>query len=187
MRKEEMVNELMERMDAGKFESIDPDTILADLVDEVDMEIDGLSSSELFKIWKKSTDKKSIEDAFYLFTDMTFEDYLDKCMYECIYDFDEADIFIDGVPYIIQERDAKDNSNILADLRCSYAKAEEALNEIKSLSVVNDRVRAEIKENESYLMAAKQVVYTIGNFLKTIEDYDMPSYELVKKERRRTK
>ena len=183
MRKEEMVNELMERMDAGKFESIDPDTILADLVDEVDMEIDGLSSSELFKIWKKSTDKKSIEDAFYLFTDMTFEDYLDKCMYECIYDFDEADIFIDGVPYIIQERDAKDNSNILADLRCSYAKAEEALNEIKSLSVVNDRVRAEIKENESYLMSAKQVVETIGDFLKTIEDYDMPLYELVKKER----
>lgn len=56
----------------------DADTILADLVEKCDFEITGLADN-LFQIWEISTDKRSIEDMFYLFTDTSFTDYLLNC------------------------------------------------------------------------------------------------------------
>ena len=57
----------------------DSDTILAELLDEVDFHFPGIST-DIFEIWKKSSDKKSVEEIFYEFTDIKFETYLEKCI-----------------------------------------------------------------------------------------------------------
>lgn len=57
----------------------DSDTILADLLEEVDFHFSGFSQ-DIFEIWKKSNDKKSVEAMFYEFTDVEFETYLEKCI-----------------------------------------------------------------------------------------------------------
>lgn len=57
----------------------DSDTILAELLDEVDFHFPGIST-DIFEIWKKSSDKKAVEEIFYEFTDMEFETYLEKCI-----------------------------------------------------------------------------------------------------------
>lgn len=60
---------------------IDADTILADLVQNCDYEFIGFAQ-DIFNIWKESSDKKAVEQMFYEFTDMEFDDYLMKCKKE---------------------------------------------------------------------------------------------------------
>ena len=57
----------------------DADTILYDAIEEADFEITGIAESVL-RAWEKSTDKKSVEEMFYTFTDMHFEDFLERCI-----------------------------------------------------------------------------------------------------------
>lgn len=59
----------------------DSDTILADLVGKADFEINDISF-DLFDIFRKTTDKQSFLDMFYLFTDTSFEEYLVRCITE---------------------------------------------------------------------------------------------------------
>lgn len=57
---------------------VDADTILADLIHENDFEVTGLAE-EIFNTWRKSLDKKSVEEVFYSLTGTEFSDYLLKC------------------------------------------------------------------------------------------------------------
>ena len=57
---------------------VDADTLLADLMQEIDFEISGIAQ-EIFNIWKESKDKKSVEEMFLAFTGETFEEYLETC------------------------------------------------------------------------------------------------------------
>lgn len=59
----------------------DSDTILCDLLQNVDNEVSGLSQ-EIFNIYKESKDKNAVKQIFLTFTDMKFDDYLDKCLKE---------------------------------------------------------------------------------------------------------
>ena len=63
----------------------DSDTVLADIMKETSFEETGISE-ELFQIWKNSEDKASVEALFYLFTDCTFEEYLERCREELLAD-----------------------------------------------------------------------------------------------------
>lgn len=56
----------------------DADTVLKDFMDEADFEETGLGP-ELIRLWKGSTDKKSIEAVFELFAGRTFQGYLEEC------------------------------------------------------------------------------------------------------------
>lgn len=60
---------------------IDSDTILADLLLNVDNEISGFSQ-DIFNIYKRSKDKDAAKQMFFEFTGTEFDDYLDKCMKE---------------------------------------------------------------------------------------------------------
>ena len=59
----------------------DADTILADLIEEVENEVSG-TAQEIFDIWKNSSDKDSVSQMFYAFTGMEFDRYLQKCVDE---------------------------------------------------------------------------------------------------------
>lgn len=60
---------------------IDSDTILADLLLNVDNEISGFSQ-DIFNIYKRSKDKDAVKQMFFEFTGTEFDDYLGKCMKE---------------------------------------------------------------------------------------------------------
>ena len=60
---------------------IDSDTILADLLLNLDNEVTGFSQ-DIFNIYKRSKDKDAVKQMFFEFTDTEFDDYLDKCMKE---------------------------------------------------------------------------------------------------------
>lgn len=59
----------------------DADTVLKDIMDEADFEISGLAA-EIIGIWKKASDKASVEALFKSFTDYGFNGWLDKCIRE---------------------------------------------------------------------------------------------------------
>lgn len=58
---------------------IDADTILADIADANDMHENGIST-DIFNIWEKSNDKKSVEMMFFEFTGVKFTEFLDSCI-----------------------------------------------------------------------------------------------------------
>ena len=60
---------------------IDSDTILADLLQNVDNEVTGFSQ-DIFNIYKRSKDKDAVKQMFFEFTGTEFDNYLDKCMKE---------------------------------------------------------------------------------------------------------
>jgi hypothetical protein len=57
----------------------DADTILYDAIEEADFEITGIAECVL-SAWEKSSDKNIVEEMFYIFTDMHFTDFLEKCI-----------------------------------------------------------------------------------------------------------
>lgn len=79
---EEMIKEV-EELNSNILEGkiIDVDTILEDLVQNADHEFTGFAQ-DIFNIWKESTDKKSVEQMFYEFTDIEFDQYLIRCKEE---------------------------------------------------------------------------------------------------------
>ena len=71
------VEKMMENLPNGFIR--DADTVLVDiLLKEADHTFSGFAQ-DIFNIWRKSSDKKSIEQLFYEFTDYEFPDYLKKC------------------------------------------------------------------------------------------------------------
>jgi len=56
----------------------DADTVLADILKEANFEFSGFAQ-DIFNIWRKSSDRKSVEQMFFEFTDCEFLDYLKKC------------------------------------------------------------------------------------------------------------
>lgn len=58
---------------------INADTILVDLIEKCDYEFSGFAQ-DIFNIWSISNDKKSVEQMFYEFTGVEFEDYLEMCL-----------------------------------------------------------------------------------------------------------
>lgn len=56
----------------------DADTVLADILKEANFEFSGFAQ-DIFNIWRKSSDRKSVEQMFFEVTDCEFWDYLKKC------------------------------------------------------------------------------------------------------------
>lgn len=59
----------------------DGDTILKDIMDDVDFEISGLFE-DIYNIFKKTTDPESMAQLFFEFTGIEFEEYLKRCINE---------------------------------------------------------------------------------------------------------
>lgn len=79
---EEMINNV-EKLNSNTPDGqiVDADTILVDLIQECDHEFSGIAQ-DIFTIWKCSTDKKAVEQMFFEFTGIEFDDYLMKCIKE---------------------------------------------------------------------------------------------------------
>ncbi len=76
----QMVNEvkrLYEQTPEGQI--TDSDTILKDIMDEVSFEEIGLST-DILSIYLNSKDRQSVENLFFTFTGVEFEEYLEKCI-----------------------------------------------------------------------------------------------------------
>lgn len=56
----------------------DADTVLVDIIKAADFEFNGFAQ-DIFNIWRKSSDRKSVEQMFFEMTDCEFLDYLKKC------------------------------------------------------------------------------------------------------------
>lgn len=59
----------------------DGDTILKDIMDEADFEVSGIFE-DIYNLFKKTTDPESMAQLFFEFTDIDFEDYLQRCINE---------------------------------------------------------------------------------------------------------
>lgn len=57
----------------------DADTVLADILEDVDFEITGIAA-DLLKIHQNSKDRESVETCFEILTGWTIPDYLKKCI-----------------------------------------------------------------------------------------------------------
>ena len=75
------VLEIAENPPGGARILTDPDTVLADIIGDADVELTGIAA-ELIRIWDGSADKPGIEAMFELFTDVPFEEYLEKAIAE---------------------------------------------------------------------------------------------------------
>ena len=64
----------MEKLHNGVI--IDADTILADLVQNNDEWF----AQDIFNIWETSTDKRSVEQMFFEFVGVEFNEYLRRCI-----------------------------------------------------------------------------------------------------------
>ena len=59
----------------------DADTILIDCIEENELELTGIAQ-DIFNIWKKTKDKKAVEEMFFEFIGIEFKEYLEKCLEE---------------------------------------------------------------------------------------------------------
>ena len=57
----------------------DADTLLYEAIEEADFEITGIAEC-ILRAWEKSSDKKSVEEMFYIFTDMHLGEFLEMCI-----------------------------------------------------------------------------------------------------------
>lgn len=73
MNKVEKINKKLEER-AGCI--MDADTVLLDIIQDRDFEISGIATN-VFDIWKQSSDKKSVEKMFYELTRKEFDEYLE--------------------------------------------------------------------------------------------------------------
>lgn len=74
-----IIKKIRQSKEKVEFDGIDKDTILVDAIEACDFEFSGITE-DIFNIYEKSTDKKSLERLFFEFTDMEFSDYLEKCI-----------------------------------------------------------------------------------------------------------
>lgn len=73
------IKKIRQSKEKVEFDGIDEDTILVDAIEACDFEMTGIAE-DIFNIYEKSTDKKSLEQLFFEFTDMEFSEYLEKCI-----------------------------------------------------------------------------------------------------------
>lgn len=57
----------------------DADTILVDHLETNDFEFIGIAQ-DIFNIWKKTKDKKAVEEMFFEFVGIEFKEYLKECL-----------------------------------------------------------------------------------------------------------
>lgn len=74
-----IIKKIRQLKEKVEFDGIDEDTILVDAIEACDFEMTGIAE-DIFNIYEKSTDKKSLEQLFFEFTDMEFSEYLEKCI-----------------------------------------------------------------------------------------------------------
>ncbi|MFR1173894.1 MAG: hypothetical protein ACLSEA_10235, partial [Thomasclavelia ramosa] len=69
----------LEKQLEGQSVIQDADTVLADILEDVDFEITGIVA-DLLKIHQNSKDRESVETCFEILTGWTIPDYLKKCI-----------------------------------------------------------------------------------------------------------
>ena len=69
----------LEKQLEGQSVIQDADTVLADILEDVDFEITGIAA-DLLKIHQNSKDRESVETCFEILTGWTIPDYLKKCI-----------------------------------------------------------------------------------------------------------
>lgn len=72
----EKIEKMMENLPDGMIR--DADTVLADIMEDVDVKFPGVSQ-DIFNIWKNSSDKAAVEQMFYEFTGYEFPNFLEEC------------------------------------------------------------------------------------------------------------
>lgn len=74
-----MIKEIRQSKEKIEFDGVDEDTILVDTIETWDFEMTGIGE-DIFNIYEKSKDKKSLEQLFFEFTGLEFSEYLEKCI-----------------------------------------------------------------------------------------------------------
>lgn len=107
----------------------DADTVLADIMEDVDMNFSGVSQ-DIFNIWKNSSDKAAVEQMFFEFTGYEFPDFLDECQ-RTLNSVKMADV----VKNWIEEKNCKKNY----DLSWLMDSFEESLSKWTPETIENDK------------------------------------------------
>ena len=134
----------------------DADTVLVDIIKAADFEFNGFAQ-DIFNIWRKSSDRKSVEQMFFEITDCEFMDYLKKCQ-KVMYAVYMADV----VQKWLKEKGIKD------DLDFSSL--------IENLSDILERWdRTDIKESRAEFFG--QIIDQVETYLEVFgyEQDDIPS------------
>lgn len=73
------IKDILSTKDSGEL-TIDPDTILADIIDDIDTEVSG-SGYEMLEIWNDTPEesKQYVEATFESLTGVNFYEYINKC------------------------------------------------------------------------------------------------------------
>lgn len=127
---------------------IDTDTILADIIKEADFEVTGLAQ-EIFNTWRRSSDKKSVEEVFYSLTGIEFANYLLKCQKE-LSRYQKREEVIEV---------SKIRQQIMKELKNGKDQVEKT-KLLEAVSVVCDCSRKEV-EQEYSKMKKENLVYSV--------------------------
>lgn len=134
----------------------DADTVLVDILKAADFEFSGFAQ-DIFNIWRKSSDRKSVEQMFFEVTDCEFLDYLRKCQ-KVMY----AVHMVDVVKKWLKEKGTKEDQDFSTL--------------IENLSDTLERwSNAEIKENRAEFFG--QIIDQVETYLDIFgyEQDDIPS------------
>lgn len=134
----------------------DADTVLADILKEANFEFSGFAQ-DIFNIWRKSSDRKSVEQMFFEVTDYEFLDYLKKCQ-KVMYAVHMADV----VQKWLKEKGTKEDQDFSAL--------------IENLSdILESWSEADIKESRAEFFG--QMIDQVETYLEVLgyEQDDIPS------------
>ena len=148
------VEDMAEHLPSGLIR--DADTVLVDIIKAADFEFNGFAQ-DIFNIWRKSSDRKSVEQMFFEMTDCEFLDYLKKCQ-----NVMHAVYMADVVQKWLKEKGIKD------DLDFSSL--------IENLSDILERWnKTEIKESRAEFFG--QIIDQVETYLEVFgyEQDDIPS------------
>lgn len=148
------VEDMAEHLPNGLIRDVD--TVLVDIIKAVDFEFDGFAQ-DIFNIWRKSSDRKSVEQMFFEVTDCEFLDYLKKCQAVM-----QAVYLVDVVRKWLKDKGIKEEHDFSVLL--------ENLSDILEIWEVN-----EIKENHAEFIG--KMIDQVETYLEVFgyEKNDIPS------------